>query len=138
MLTYADVEGYLTAALPGLGVDPLPTFVPGPGSDGVIQDFSPDTMVILTVGGGPGLDSEELFDRGGVQARTIGPQHDYNGAEALAQAVDKAMIALDHSQQINGKRLLSVLRTGGSPTLLLKDDGDRYQFTCNYIWEVEY
>lgn len=137
MLTYTDVEGYLSSAL-APSYNPLPFFDPGPGSSLRVQDLDPDTMVIITVGNGPGLDMEEVFDRVSVQIRTIGPQQDYTGAEQLAQAVDKAMVALDHSQNLNGKRLLSVVRSGGSPSLLPQDDGDRYHFTCNYIWEVQY
>jgi len=138
MLQYADVSGYLTTALEALQYDPLPYFDPGPASDAVIQDLSPNMMVIVTVGGGSGLDSEELFDRPGIQIRAIGPQTDYAGAEQLAQDIDRALVALDSSQSINGKWTLSVVRSGGSPSLLLKDDGERYHFTCNYIWEVEY
>ena len=139
MLQYADVQGYVASKLTALGTyDPLPVFEPGPGSDQVVQDASPNMMVIITMGGGPGLEIEELFDRAGFQIRAIGAQSDYSSGEQLAQDVDRALVALDSSQNINGKRTLSVVRSGGSPSLLVKDDGDRYHFTCNYIWEVQY
>lgn len=138
MLTYSDVKTYLTDGLTGLAFKPMPFFDPGPGTDPVVQDLVPGSMVILTVGGGPGLASEEVFDRTIVQVRTIGPQQDYEAAETLAQTIDGLMVALDHSQFVNNKWTLSVVRSGGSPALLTIDDGDRYHFTCNYVWEVKY
>jgi hypothetical protein len=138
MLSYNDVKGYLTTALDALDYDPLPVFDPGPGSDPTVQDLSPNMMVIITLTPGAGLDMEEVFDRPGFQIRSIGPQQDYGAAEKLAQDIDRALVALDQSQSINGKWTLSVVRSGGSPALLLSDDGDRYHFTCNYIWEVQY
>jgi Bacteriophage minor capsid protein len=142
MLAYVDVETYVSVQLTTLGYSRLPVFTPGPATDLNVQDLSPNEIVIITVGGGAGMDSELLFDRPGVQIRTIGRQDDYNSAEALAQAVDKTMgdmgIYASATRTINGKRVLSIVRTGGAPSLLLKDDGDRYHFTCNYIWEVVY
>ena len=126
-------------ALEALGTyDPLPVFDPGPGTDLNVQDLSPNMLVIITLTPGPGLDIEGLFDRAAVQVRSIGNQQDYNSAETLAQDIDRVMTALDSSQMLNGKRLLSVVRSGGAPALLPSDDGDRYHFTCNYIWEVSY
>jgi hypothetical protein len=138
MLKYSDVKTYLEAYLSNLEYDPMPYFDPGPGTDLNVQDLSPDSMVIITLNPGPGLDMEEVFDRPGLQIRAIGPQQDYDAAEQLAQDIDKALVAVDSSQSINGKWTLSVVRTGGAPALLLVDDGDRYHFTCNYIWEVVY
>ena len=137
MLQYADVQTYLESQLTPL-YNPLPVFDPGPGSDPKVQDLNPDMMVIISLTGGAGMDSEEVFDRASVQIRTVGPQQDYTGAEKLAQDVDRAMVKIDSSQSLNGKWTLSVVRSGGAPALLLIDDGDRYHFTCNYIWEVVY
>lgn len=138
MLKYSDVKGFLEAGLTSLDYDALPYFSPGPGTDPNIQAEAPDTMVVLTVGSGPGLDSEQIFDQAGIQVRAIGPQQDYDGGEQLAQDIDRLLVAIDHSQNVNNKWTLSVLRTGGPPSMLLKDDGDRYHFTCNYVWEVVY
>jgi hypothetical protein len=138
MLNYVDVKDVVEAFLTAANWKPMPFFDPGPGTDVVVQDKSPDTMVIITLTPGAGLDSEELFDRAGIQIRTIGPQEDYDTAEKLAQIVDRALIAIDHSQNLNGKRVLSVVRAGGAPALMPIDNGDRYHFTCNYIWEVQY
>lgn len=138
-LTYADVQGYIAGYLTSLGTyNPLPFFDPGPDADLVLQDQSPNYMVMIVVGGGAGLDVEEVFDRALVHIRTIGNQEDYTGAEKLAQDVDRGMNAIASSQSINNKWTLSIVRSGGAPSLLLRDDGDRYHFTCNYIWEVQY
>ena len=139
MLSYADVEALLTQTLTNLGTyDPMPVFTPGPSADIDATDISPYQLVIITLWPGGGLDSEEVFDRAGIQLRTVGPQSDYMHSEQLAQDCDRAMIAVDHSQNINGKWTLSIMRAGGAPALVQKDDGDRYHFYCNYIWEVVY
>lgn len=134
MLQYTDVVALLEAKLS----PPLPYFDPGPGSDQVVIDQNPDEMCIISLTGGPGLDSEQVFDRAGLQIRTVGPQADYEGAETLAFNIDKALVSIDTSQAINGKHTLSIMRAGSGPSLLLIDDGGRYHFTCNYIWEVVY
>jgi hypothetical protein len=138
MLAYDDVVVYLTKYLETLGTySPLPVFSVGVDADA--QDISPYQLVLLTVGAGAGFDVEGIFDQPAVQVRTVGAQQDYNSGERLARDLDKAMFALGPSSTLtNGKRVLTVSRTGGGPSLLLKDDGGRYHFTCNYIWEVEY
>jgi hypothetical protein len=139
MLSYADVTFLLTGYLTNLGTySPLPSFVPGPATNLDAEDFAPEQLVIISFMPGMGLDAEELFDRQGVQLRAVGAQMDYMGAEKLAQDCDKAMMSIDISQNINGKWTLDIWRAGGGPTLVQKDDGDRYHFFCNYIWEVEY
>jgi hypothetical protein len=138
MLQYKDVKQVVVDALTAANWTPMPYFDPGPGTDLDVQDLSPDTMVIITLTPGAGLDSEQVFDRAGIQIRTVGPQEDYDTAESLAQVVDRALIAIDHSQNLNNKRVLSVTRAGGAPALMPIDNGDRYHFTCNYIWEVQY
>jgi len=96
-------------------------------------------IVMITIGGGAGLDSEDVFDQPSIQIRSCGNQMDYNTAEQLAQDLDRAMYALGPSTTLpNGKRSLTVSRTGGGPALLLRDDAGRYHFTCSYIWEVQY
>ena len=138
MLSYTDVQTFISNYLTNIGYTPLPVFDPGPGVTVDAIDKAPNQLVILTLTAGASLDAEQVFDRPAVQVRSIGPQLDYLNAETLAQDIDKAMVAVDQSQYINGKWVLSILRTAGAPQLLLKDDGDRYHFTCNYIWEVVY
>ena len=123
----------------GTYVDQFPVFYPGPAADVDAQDITGDNrLVIVTLWPGGGLDMEEYFDRAGVQLRTAGKPLLYSDGEQLAQDCDRAMLSVDHSQRINGKWTLAITRAGGAPTLIQKDDGDRYQFYCNYIWEVEY
>jgi hypothetical protein len=136
MLKYADVVQYLTQTLPPQYSDIY--YSHGPSTDTSTFDSVPDSIIVVTIGSGPGFDSEMLFDRSMVQIRSIGPQFDYSGAEDLADAIDKALVAVDSSRLINGKWTLSIVRSGGPPAPLLRDDGDRHHFTCNYVWEVEY
>jgi hypothetical protein len=137
LLSYSDVVEYLAGWLTGLGYDPLPVFDPGPGVDTDAIDVSPGRLVLLTLGSGAGYDVEMVFDRPAVFVRTVGNQMDYADAEKLAFDVDAGLtFPLDHSQLLGDKWLLSVVRAGGGPALLLKDDGDRYHFTCSYIMEV--
>jgi hypothetical protein len=138
MLLFSDIEAYLTGYLTSVGYDSLPVFDPGPGIDLDAQDVNPDRLVLLSLSSGAGFDVEMIFDRPVVAIRTIGLQMDYADAEKLAYDCDKGMTAIDHSQFVNGKWVLAITRVGGGPALLLKDNADRYHFTCNYIVEVEY
>lgn len=138
MLTFSDVETYLKGYLTTLGYSPLPFFDPGPGTNLDAADANPDRLVLCQIGGGAGFDVEMIFDRPMVQIRTAGLQMDYSDAEKLAYDCDQGMTAIDQSQYLNGKWVLAITRVGGGPSLLLKDDADRYHFTCNYIWEVVY
>jgi hypothetical protein len=142
MLAYSDVVALLEPSLAAMGYGTselaMPYFAPDPADNPVAQDQSPTSMVIINLTPGAGLDSEQVFDQAGLYIRTIGDQNDYDGAEKLAQDCDRALIAIDTSQKINGKHTLSIQRAGGAPALLLQDDGDRYHFTGNYIWEVVY
>jgi hypothetical protein len=137
MLAYQDVVDYLTPKLEALNYDPMPVFNPGPGVNIDATDVSPNMLVIITFTPGGGPDSEYLFEKQAFQVRTVGPQMDYSGAEKLAQDVDGAFYGFQISQEVNGKWWLSVWRIG-SLAMLMKDDGDRYHFTGNYILEVEY
>jgi len=138
LIGFADVQAWLEPKLVAAGYNPLPVFDPGPGPNLDAQDVDPNMLVIVSPWPGGGLTTEELFDQGAVQIRAVGPQNDYDTAEQLARDCDKGMISFDLSQRVNGKWWLSVTRAGGSPALLLQDQGDRFQFYCNYIVEVEY
>lgn len=138
MLTYSDISTYLEGWLTTVGYNPLPYFDPGPGVNLDAIDANPDRIVLCSIGGGAGFSTEMVLDRPMVALRTIGKQMDYTDAEQLAYDCDQGMAAIDHSQFVNGKWWTSINRVGGGPALLLKDDGDRYHFTCNYIVEVVY
>jgi hypothetical protein len=139
MLMMKDVTTLLDSYLTSTGrYSTMPVMVPGPATNVDAEDYAPEALVIISLWPGQGLVTEGLFDRAGVQLRTIGKQMDYQSAELLAMDCDKAMTSIEISQHINGKWVVDIWRAGGSPTLVLKDDGDRYHFFCNYIWEVEY
>jgi hypothetical protein len=136
MISYAWAKDYLRTYLEGIGYDPLPTFVPGIGDPDVL-DTAPERLVVLTVGSGAGLSVEYAFDRPSLQVRTAGRQNNYEDGEQLAFDCDRGLLTIDHSQRVGGVWILAVVRFGGSPSFLIKDDGDRYHFTCNYIVEAE-
>lgn len=134
---YRILEAYLATYLTGIGYDPLPVIDPGPGPNRDALDLSPASLVLLTIGPGAGLSSEGVFDRPSVQVRAIGEQNDYDSAEKLAFDCDTGLLLIDHSQSVGGRWFTSFNRFGGNPALLLKDDADRYHFTCSYIYETE-
>ena len=141
-LTEADVEAIVTSQLTSFGYgtagnDPMPAFSPGPGGDLSAQLVSPDAVVFLTVGGGPGFASEQRFDRTFITVRVAGPQTDYDAARKLAMAVDRALTSFDSSGMIGQTYTLYITRTGGSPQLLSKDTAERYHFTASYVAEPE-
>lgn len=131
------LKDYQTTWLTNLGYDPLPIIDPGPGSDNDALDLSPACLVLLTIGPGAGLSTEGVFDRPSVQARCVGEQSDYYSAEKLAFDVDAGFNAVSGSRSIGGRWFTSIVRSGGGPALLLRDDADRYHFTCTYIYETE-
>lgn len=142
ILTYSDVKTFLTASLEPAYADAMPVINPGPTADQDMQDISPDRLVLVAMQAGLGMDGEELFMRPVVSIRSIGAQGlidpAYTDAETLAFAIDKALIAVDSSQFINGKWTLSIMHATGTPSLLMHDDAGRFHFLCNYIWEVVY
>lgn len=133
-MRFADVQTYLAAELdPSL----LPCLIlPGPSGDLVVQKLSPQRIIFATVGGGAGLTLEQLFDRPFITIRTVGRQGSYDDAEALAWAVDTALLQFVSNGVIGSAPITYLTRTGGAPTLLLKDSADRYHFTCSYIAET--
>jgi hypothetical protein len=138
-LKYSNVESFVSAGLSALGTySPLPVFDPGPTPDLDALDLTGDRLVIISIAPGGGMAVENIIDRVVVQVRSIGAQMDYADAEQLAQDIDHNMLSLDVSQFIDGLWVVSISRVGGGPALLVKDSADRYNFTCSYIWEVEY
>lgn len=133
MLRISDVETYLKSFLTGIGYNPLPVFSAGPGANDDALDESPDRLVLLSFGSGAGMSNEYVFDNPALQVRTAGKQMDYNDAEQLAFDVDKGLLKYDHSMFMGTVWITSIQRAGGNPALLLKDNGDRYNFTCTYI-----
>lgn len=143
MLTYEDVKTFLheglavkgySEALPDVGQpQSMPLFDVGPSSLSQLQTLSPGSMVFATVGNGAGLILEHSYDQVFVTLRSIGLPGDYNQAERLAYDLDVLMNQVDSPRLIGTTRVLWIVRTGGSPQLVDKDNGDRYHFQATYI-----
>lgn len=133
---YRHVAGHLVLN-DGIEVNPGP-----PTYEGVADTVN--RAVVITVGGGPGLFLEEVFDRVLVSIDTAGDQSDPRSAEDLAMLVDQQMLALDRPRDVAADddpgdkiRVLAVTRAGGRPTPVAVDDGDRTHLACSYIWQVQ-
>lgn len=138
MLTYSDVQSFVTAGLTALsygvlGQPPMPLIDPGPLTLPALQGLTPGTMVFLTVGNGAGLALESTYDQVFVTVRVLGPQRDYAAAEKLAQDVDRLFLAVGGSALLGTTRVLYVTRSGGGPQLIDYDSADRYHFQTTYV-----
>lgn len=145
MLTYRDVETFLSAGLQRLGysdanpytpggpVKSMPVINPGPFSLPTLQKIGPQAIVFATVGNGAGMVLEQLFDQVFITIRVIGRQNDYDGTEALAYDIDRLLLALNGNGTIGSTPVLYVVRTGGAPQLTDRDASDRYSFQTTYI-----
>lgn len=96
---------------------------------------SPDRLVVITGGGGPGYTTEEPATDGGTfQARLRGPAEDWLEAEAQAQALDDLILHASFPVQIDGTWVVHCSRLGNGPTPLSYDPSDqRGEFTTNYL-----
>lgn len=139
-MRYADLRDFVAAGLEDLDYDPLdpsfPVLSPGPPTLDLLK-LAPGRQMFLGLGGGPGLTSEELFDRIFISTRVIGQQNDYDDAENLAKQLDTMLLRIDSNGKIGEAPVLYVVRAGGSPTLLERDTSARYHFTCTYITETQ-
>lgn len=86
---------------------------------------------------GTGLSVEQLFDGMGFQVEVQGKQNDYASAEALAYAIDAALIGNGGSRSIGGKWVLSAQRFSGGPTDLEVDDAERHHLVATYVLDVQ-
>lgn len=130
---YQTVIDWLAA---GVGLDNVTVeYNPGPPSyEGVADTVG--RACVVTVGGGPGLEIEQAFDRVTVDLDVAGDQNDPQSAEDLALALDRRILLLDHTQTVGGVRVLCATRAGGRPTPVGVDDGDRWHLACGYVWRV--
>lgn len=138
-MKYADIEDYLTVWLGqfygGDDQPAMPLFSFDP-YNAITSKATPNAMIYLAVGSGAGLSKEQVFDRPFITVRTIGLQGDFDSAEQLAEHVDAGFLLLGSNGIVGSTTVLYVTRSGGKPTLLLKDTADRYHFTCSYITET--
>lgn len=133
MITVTDLKAWIEAA-PDVPYTE-PEINPGPPTyEGVADTAGP--AIVLTIGGGPGLELEDTYDRTMVAVDVAGDQNDYDGAEAFARWLDSLFLAITTPQTVAGSRVLAVRRTGGSPVPISVDDGDRWHFGCSYTWRI--
>lgn len=96
---------------------------------------SPDQLLIITGGGGPGYTTEEpATDASNFQARLRGDPDDPLGTESAAQLLDNLILRASFPVTIDGTVICTVSRQGSGPTPLPFDPGDRRtEFTSNYV-----
>lgn len=116
---------------PGLAVD-APVY-PGP-----YRPDMDDRLFVATPVSGPGETMEGLGDIGGFQLFTRGDQGDPASGELLAKRADRRIRFGPMPYLVPGTGLVlgRVLRSGGPPTGLPEDDGDRVPFVCTYLTEI--
>lgn len=142
MLRFGDVQTYVNDALVALGTygdpsDPMfPVIDPGPATDQLMK-ISPNRLIFLTVGGGAGFTTEQLYDRPFIAARVLGITKNYLDAETLALDVDKILTGVVKNTLVGTAKVLYINRTGGAPALYSYDASERYNFTCSYISEAK-
>jgi hypothetical protein len=96
---------------------------------------SPDRLVVITGGGGPGYTTEEpATDASNFQARIRGTAEDWAGAEEAAAELDELILRAQLPVRVDGQWVVSCSRLGSGPTPLSYDPADqRGEFTSNYV-----
>lgn len=140
MLTYSDVESFVSAGLTAKGYGTtgkpeMPMFNPGPPTIAKLQTKTPRALVFLTVGNGIGLAHEGTYDQPFIVVRAIGLQSNYPYAETLAHDIDALLLAVE-TQMVGNTRTLFITRNA-PPQLVDFDASDRYHFQTTYITEVK-
>lgn len=101
---------------------------------------TPNPYVLITFYGGVGFTTAGALDRQLFQVRCVGLQFSPDTARRLAMRVDHVLTQI-HSERLgvgsSAPWCVEIARSGGGPTALLVDDGDRTHYTCNYAIEVE-
>lgn len=132
-MRYSALRDFIIAGLAADATYADPFILAGPDD----EDTPPGRFLMLTPIGGPGFNSDGLFDGRSWQAMVAGEQRSYDDAEGFAFAVD-SLLTQAWSQSIGGKWCTGFTRQGGPPTPLpAVDDADRTRFTCNYIADVQ-
>ena len=135
-MKFADLKEFVSTQLVVLDrvfYAKLPTITYGPSSDQNMQKLSPGPMIFMTIGGGAGLETEQLFDKPFITTRVVSEQGDYEGGEKMAADLDTIFLKVCGNAKVGNAKVLYITRTGGAPMLLEKDSGDRYHFTGSYI-----
>lgn len=129
-MKFSEIRDFILSTLVGSVYEGV--FIhPGPDEGGT----PPGRMVVLSSVGGPGLNTDDLFDGRSWQVLVVGDQESYDDAEGLAFAIDAVMVNF-YSRKIGTRWVTSILRQGGPPTPLTVDDANRTRFTCTYAFDV--
>ena len=117
----------------GLGWDDRPE-LGYPLTPGPYVAPSPDRLVVVTGGGGPGyLTEEATIDGSNFQALVRGAPEDPLGAEDAAQQLDDLILRARFPVQVDGTWIVNCTRVGSGPTPLPWDPTDqRTTLTSNY------
>lgn len=111
--------------------------IAGLGTDLVTQQRGmKDRQVIVTVGNGPGFQTEWHIERVVAQLRIIGRQQSELDGEKFANQVHYMMIC-DEPVMVGRVRSLGVWPVTGRPARTMVDAARRAHFTCSYIFPVE-
>lgn len=137
-MLFSDVEAFLQAALAPNFPNPVegqPALVPviQPQYNAALVKKSPQQLIFATLGSGPGLQTEQTYDRIMLTIRITGRQNDYSSAENLAQWIDLALLGVNGNAVMGTCHVLGVNRTGGPPQPIDYDDADRTNFQCSYV-----
>lgn len=114
---------------------------------------TPNRVIGIVMGTGPGLDMEGLFDIVTFQVSCRGAEQNLDDAETMAMEVDDILIGrsvdplyssenfviASESEDVMdlGVYVSQMGRTGGSPSqLTLPDSQSRFTFTCSYFANV--
>lgn len=100
-----------------------------------LDEIEQDTAVVLSLRGGGSAILERTYDRPTVQVQLRGPQFDPGTAEAMAHAIDDALLAPTITE-IGTTRVISLDRLGGPPTSAGRDGAHRNLFTCSYTFQA--
>jgi hypothetical protein len=98
----------------------------------------PDQVVLIDFTGGLSSTYEMLFDRPALRLTVRGSQSDPASAEALAEAVDDALLNAPPPLAIGGKHVTSIQRLSGPPAFvgLDSESARRPVFQATYIAEA--
>lgn len=132
-MRFADLKTFITPKLAARGYSPLPTISPGPSTDVRLLKLTPNALVFMSLGDGRGFDTEQLFDQPFIRVRVIGTLNNYDYAEQLAYDIDADLCSVVGNAMVGNALARFINRAGGAPSLLLRDAGERYHFTCTYI-----
>jgi len=118
----------------GLGWDDRPE-LGYPLNPGPYVPPSPDRLLVITGGGGPGyLTEEPATDGSNFQALLRGAPEDPLGAEEAASLLDDLILRARFPVQIDGTWIVHCSRIGSGPSPLPFDPSDqRTTFTSNYM-----